>query len=312
MLAYILRRLWQMVPTLFGVMLLVFILFNVVGGDPSYILAGKGLSDELLASIRTQLGLDKSLLEQFWLFVKQVLTLDFGHSWTTQQSINDVLSNRIGPSVMLSGSILVLDTFISIVLAALTAYWRGGLTDRLVTILCTCAMSISVLVYIIVGQYWLGYKFHWFPIQGWGNGWWENMLVYVPLPMLMGLMVSLAPNVRFYRSGFLEEMGQDYVRTARAKGLSERVVVMKHVMRNALIPIVTSIMMSLPYLIIGALLLENFFSIPGMGREVVVAVDKSDFPMIKAVTIYVAIATMVFNLLADIVYKWIDPRVELQ
>ena len=128
----------------------------------------------------------------------------------------------------------------------------------------------------------------------------------------MGLMVSLGPDIRFYRSFFVEEIGQDYVRTARAKGLSERAVMLKHVLRNALIPVVTSVMMSLPYMLIGALVLESFFGIPGMGNEVVMAVNKSDFPVIKAITIYIAIATMVFNLLGDLVYKLIDPRVQLK
>ncbi|WP_304502835.1 ABC transporter permease [Chromobacterium sp. Beijing] len=134
----------------------------------------------------------------------------------------------------------------------------------------------------------------------------------MPLPLLMGLMVSLGPDIRFYRSFFVEEIGQDYVRTARAKGLSERAVMLKHVLRNALIPVVTSVMMSLPYMLIGALVLESFFGIPGMGNEVVMAVNKSDFPVIKAITIYIAIATMVFNLLGDLVYKLIDPRVQLK
>ncbi|WP_420912600.1 ABC transporter permease [Chromobacterium sphagni] len=134
----------------------------------------------------------------------------------------------------------------------------------------------------------------------------------MPLPLLMGLMVSLGPDIRFYRSFFVEELGQDYVRTARAKGLSESRIMLKHVLRNAMIPVVTSLMMSLPYLLLGALVLESFFGIPGMGNEVIQAVNKSDFPVIKAITIYIAIATMVFNLLGDLVYKWIDPRVQLK
>ncbi|WP_312854332.1 ABC transporter permease [Paludibacterium denitrificans] len=149
-------------------------------------------------------------------------------------------------------------------------------------------------------------------MRGWSDSFWTNLLVYVPLPLLLGLLVSLGPDIRFYRTFFVEEMGQDYVRTARAKGLAESRVMLKHVLRNALIPVVTTVMMSLPYLMIGALVLENFFGIPGMGNEVVMAVNKSDFPVIKAITLYIAMATMVFNLLADLVYKLIDPRVELR
>ncbi|WP_374423503.1 ABC transporter permease [Chromobacterium sp.] len=310
--AFIIRRILQMIPTLFGVMLLVFTLFTLVGGDPSLVLAGKHLTPDVLANIRAQLGLDQSLPRQFWIFVKQVLTLDFGTSWSTQQPVADIIGSRVGPSLTLTGAMLVVDLAIAIPLAALVAYFRGGLTDHIVTIACTVAMSISALVYIIAGQYFLAFKMGWFPVRGWGDSFWVNLFLYVPLPLLMGLMVSLGPDIRFYRSFFVEEIGQDYVRTARAKGLSERAVMLKHVLRNALIPVVTSVMMSLPYMLIGALVLESFFGIPGMGNEVVMAVNKSDFPVIKAITIYIAIATMVFNLLGDLVYKLIDPRVQLK
>jgi peptide/nickel transport system permease protein len=312
MLAYIIRRILQMIPTIFGVMLLVFFLFSVVGGDPSLILGGKHLTEEVLNNIRNQLGLDKSLPEQFFIFVKQVFTLDFGTSWSTQQPVSSMIASRIGPSLTLTGSLLVVSLLVSIPLAALVAYFRGGLTDRVVTIACTVAMSISALVYIVVGQYVLAYELAWFPVRGWGDSLFTNLLIYVPLPLLMGLLVSIGPDIRFYRSFFIEEMNNDYVRTARAKGLSEQKIMLKHVLRNAMIPVVTTVMMSLPFLMMGALILESFFGIPGMGNEVLLAVNKSDFPVIKAVTIYIAIATMIFNLLADLVYKLIDPRVQLK
>jgi len=313
MLAYIFRRLWQMIPTLLGVMLLVFIVFNWVGGDPSYILAGKRLSPESLTNIRIHLGLDKSLPEQFLLFVQQVLHFDFGVSWSTQQPVAATLASRVGPSLMLTGSLLVAELLTALPIAILVAYYRGKLVDRVVTIVCTVAMSVSSLVYIIVGQYVLAYKMNWFPVQGWDDdSLLRSWLLYVPLPLLLGMAVSLAPSVRFYRSFVVEELNQDYVRTARAKGISERVMLFKHVLRNALIPVVTAVTTSLPFLVLGSMLLERFFGIPGMGNELLLAVDKSDFPVIKAITITIAISTMVFNLLADVLYKWIDPRVELK
>jgi peptide/nickel transport system permease protein len=313
MLGYIIRRLWQMIPTLFGVMLLVFVVFNWVGGDPSYILAGKRLSPDALAAIRAQLGLDQSLPAQFWLFVKQVAHLDFGLSWSQQQPVSRILAERVGPSLVLTGSLLVVELLMALPIAVLVAYYRAKLIDRVVTIVCTVAMSVSSLVYIIVGQYVLAYQMDWFPVQGWfDDSLLHSWLVFVPLPLLLGLAVSIAPDVRFYRSFVVEELQQDYVRTARAKGLSERVVLFKHVLRNALIPVVTTVASSLPFLVLGSMLLERFFGIPGMGNELLAAVDKSDFPIIKAITITIAVATMAFNLLADILYKWIDPRVELK
>jgi peptide/nickel transport system permease protein len=207
---------------------------------------------------------------------------------------------------------LVTSTVLAMAAAMLVAYRRGSLTDRAIMIGCTVGQSISILVYILVFQYVLAYRFGWFPVQGWGNGLAENLLRYGALPVLVGVVVSLAPDIRLYRSFFVEEINQDYVRTARAKGMSETRIMWVHVLRNAGIPIVTNVMIQLPGLLAGAFLIERFFSIPGIGREVILAVERSDFPVIKAVTIYVAIATVILNLLADLIYKAVDPRVELK
>ena len=140
----------------------------------------------------------------------------------------------------------------------------------------------------------------------------ENLFVYSPLPILTLLVVSIAPNLRLYRTFILDEINQDYVRTARAKGLSDNTILWTHVLRNASIPIITHVMAGLPGLLVGAFLIERFFSIPGIGREVLLAVERSDFPVVKAITIYVAVATMIVNLLADLMYKAVDPRVQLK
>jgi peptide/nickel transport system permease protein len=195
--------------------------------------------------------------------------------------------------------------------AMLVAYVRGSLTDRAIMVGCTVGQSVSILVYILALQYLLAYQLGWFPVQGWGTTLGENLFRYSALPILVGVLVSLAPDIRLYRSFFLDEINQDYVRTARAKGLGEGRVMAVHVLRNAAIPIVTNVMIQLPGLLAGAFLIERFFSIPGIGREVILAVERSDFPVIKAVTVYVAIATMVVNLAADLLYKTLDPRVRL-
>ena len=310
--AYIIRRLWQMIPTMLGVILLVFILFNWVGGDPAYVLAGKISNQEQIDNIRRQLGVDQPVWVQLWIFIKQVLTGDFGASWSTNEKVSNILATRLGPSLTVLVPLLVLDTLFAIGLALAVAYVRGSLTDRLVMIVCTIGLSISVLVYIIVFQYFFAYKLGWFPVQGWGNSFRENLFVYSALPILIGLTVSIAPNLRLYRTFFLDEINQDYVRTARAKGLSENRIMWIHVLRNASIPIITHLMAGLPGLLLGAFLIERFFSIPGIGREVILAVERSDFPVIKALTVYVAFATMASNLLADLMYKAVDPRVQLK
>jgi len=308
---FIVRRLWQMLPTMLGVVLLVFFLFNWVGGDPAYILAGKMANADSIANIRHQLGVDQPYYMQLWIFIKQILTFDFGLSWATGEPVSNIIATRLGPSLTVLIPLTVLETVIGIALALAVAFVRGSLTDRVVMIACTVGMSVSILVYIIVFQYGLAYKLGWFPVQGWGSGFWENLLRYSTLPIVIGLAVSIAPTLRLFRSFVLDEAGQDYVRTARAKGLGERRVMWVHVLRNAAIPIITYVMSNLPALLIGAFLLERFFGIPGIGREVILAVERSDFPVIKAITVYVAAATMLFNLLTDLMYQAVDPRVQL-
>jgi len=309
---YSARRLGQFVPTLLGVVLLVFILFNYVGGDPAYLLAGKIPDPERIENIRRQLGIDQPFYVQLWIFIRQVASGDFGNSWATNERISDMLATRVGASLVVLVPLLVIGTALAMAAAMLVAYTRGSLTDRWIMISCTIGQSISILAYIIVFQYVFAYQLGWFPVQGWGNNFLENLLRFAALPVLVGVVVSLAPDIRLYRSFFLDEVGQDYVRTARAKGLSEHRIMWVHVLRNAAIPVITNVLIQLPGLLAGAFLIERFFSIPGIGREVILAVERSDFPVIKAVTVYVAIATMVANLASDLLYKLADPRVQLK
>jgi peptide/nickel transport system permease protein len=312
MLAYVVRRIGQFVPTLLGVVLLVFIVFNWIGGDPAYLLAGKMPNPEQIENIRRQLGVDQPYYVQLWIFIQQAATGDFGASWATNERVSQIFSTRLGPSLTVLVPMLVISTLLALAAAMLVAYLRGSLTDRAIMIGCTVGQAISILVYIIVFQYVFSYQLGWFPVQGWGYGFTDNLLRYSALPIIVGVIVSLAPDIRLYRSFFLDEINQEYVRTARAKGLSEARVMWVHVLRNAAIPIVTNVMIQLPGLLAGAFLIERFFSIPGIGREVILAVERSDFPVIKAVTIYVAVATMILNLLADLLYKVVDPRVQLK
>jgi peptide/nickel transport system permease protein len=310
--AYLFRRLWQSVPTLLGAILFVFLLFNWVGGDPAYVLAGKFSSPEQVEAIRRQLGVDQPLYVQLWIFIRQMLTGDFGLSWATNEPVANILATRLGPSLTVLLPMLLISTLIALAAALLAARLRGSVTDRMIMVSCTAGQSISILVYIIVLQYVLGYRLEWFPVQGWGNSLAQNLFVYSLLPVLVGVLVSLAPDIRLYRSFFLEEIRQDYVRTARAKGLSEARIMAVHVLRNAGIPVITHVLIQLPALLTGAFLIERFFSIPGIGREVILAVERSDFPVIKAVTVYIAMATIAVNIITDLVYRALDPRVRLE
>ena len=298
-----------MIPTLAGVILLVFFLFKYFGGDPAEILAGQLASPQRIASIRQQLGLDRPTLEQLWVFTRHAVTFDWGRSWTTNEEISNIFRTRLPATLTIMVPILVLDMVLGTIAGMAVAYVRGSLADRAVMVITTLALSISFLVYVIVAQYLFAFRLGWFPVQGWSNSLWTNLTVFTPLPVMLAVLVSLAPNTRLYRTFFLDELGHDYVRTARAKGVPEQRVVFKHVLRNALIPILTNVATQLPGIFIGSFLLEIFFSVPGLGREVYNAVNRSDYPVIQAVTIYLAVITMVINLLTDLLYKVVDPRV---
>ncbi|MCA3229279.1 MAG: ABC transporter permease [Burkholderiales bacterium] len=312
MAAYILRRLWQMVPTLAGVILLVFFLFHFFGGDPAEILGGLLATPEQIEAIRTQLGLNEPVWVQLWIFVKQIFTFNWGNSWATSESVAKMFLDRVPNTLTVMIPILVLDVVLGIVAAMAVAYVRGSLTDRMIMVITTIMLSVSFLVYIIVGQWLFGFYLGWFPVQGWSDSLWTNLTTYAVLPILLAVFVGLAPQTRLYRTFFLDEINQDYVRTARAKGLDENRILFKHVLRNAMIPILTNIAVALPGIFVGSFLIETFFSIPGLGREILLAVNRSDYPVIQAVTIYLAVLTMVINLVADVLYKLVDPRVVLK
>jgi peptide/nickel transport system permease protein len=312
MAAYLIRRLWQMVPTLFGAVLLVFFLFKYFGSDPAEILGGLNATNEQIAAIRQTLGLDQPWWTQLGIYLKNIVTFDWGKSWATNESVANLFASRLPATLTVMIPILVLDVLLALPIAMWVAYRRGSLADRTIMIITTIALSISFLVYIIVGQYLFGFQLGWFPVQGWSDSVWTNLVTYAPLPVLLAVAVGLAPQTRLYRTFFLDELGHDYVRTARAKGLTENVILFKHVLRNAMIPILTNIGLQLPGIFVGAFLIEVFFSIPGLGREVLLAVNRSDYPVIQAVTVYLAAITMLINLIVDVCFKLVDPRVVLK
>ncbi len=299
-----------MVPILFGVTIITFLLFNVVIDDPAVLLAGKSASPERLAQIRAELGTDQPMHIQYLQSVKQIFTFDFGRSWSSQQNVSETIMQGLGPSLTLTVPAFVLAVLLSICLALGTAFFRGTWVDKMATVAALALMSISSLVYIMVFQNFFGYQLGVFPISGWDSSWtgrWE----YVQLPWLIWIVLSLGPNLLVYRTAILDEYFQDYVRTARAKGLAEGVVLFKHVLKNALIPIITIVVVQMPFLITGSLLLEAFFGIPGLGGMLYQAINNSDFPVIRAMVVIGTLLYMTFNLLADLLYALVNPRVRL-
>lgn len=311
MLKYVVRRVLYMIPIMFGVTLITFLLFNVAGGDPALQAAGKNASAQQIDALRSELGLDRPLHMQYVFFLNQVVQFDFGRSWSTKQNISTMILDGVGASLSLTVPAFILTLAITIFLGMLVAYLRDSLFDRVTLITCLALLSISPLVYILFGQYFLSYELGLFPISGWEPSWAERW-GYLILPIIIYIVLSLGGDVLFFRTVFLDEMYQDYVRTARAKGLSATSILFKHVLKNALIPIITRINIYIPYLIVGSLLLESFFGIPGLGGLVFQAIQNADFPVIKAMTFISAVLYMIFQLLSDVMYAVVDPKVQLR
>lgn len=298
---------------LFGVTLITFIIFNVAGGDPAFHLAGKNPTTEQIESIRQELGLNKSLLLQYLDFVKQTITLDWGESWLTHKNINSMILEGVGPSLSLTLPAFLLSFLISIFIALFSAAKKStkNYFNQSLNFICLALMSISFLVYIICFQYLFAFHFRWFALNGWDPSWtgrWEFLI----LPWIIAIVVSIGPNILIFRSAFFDEVVQDYVRTAQAKGLNRVTLFGRHILKNAMIPVTTIVVMQIPFLITGNLLLETFFGIPGIGGLLIQSIQNADFPTIKALTVMGSILYLFFNLLADLLYTFFDPRIDLK
>jgi len=299
-----------MIPILLGVTLLTFVLFNMLMKDPAARFAGRHATVEQISTIRAELGLDRSLPGQYLMFLKQVVTLDFGRSWSTKQKISTMIDDGVSATLCVTIPPFLAAIFVSVALAMASAYRHGTWFDNTMVVSCLAFLSISSLVYILALQWGLAYKLGLFPISGWDPSWVDRWS-YLILPWIILFVLSLGVDILLYRSVILDESYQDYVRTARAKGLSGVQVYSRHILKNALIPIITNVVIAMPFLITGSVLVENFFGIPGLGGLLVKALNESDLPVIKAMTVIISIAYMLFNLLADILYSAADPRIRL-
>lgn len=310
MLKFLARRILYMIPVLFGVTLITFLLFNVAGGDPAATAAGRYATVEQINSIRKEMGLDKPLVMQYLDLVKSVVTFDFGTSWASRQPIGRMIKEGIGPSMSVTLPAFLLSLLITIPFSLFLAHKRNSAFDKTAMVVCLALISLSSVVYVLAGQYFFSYVFGWFPISGWDPSWigrWH----YAILPILIIVSLSLGSYVLFFRTVFLEEIYQDYVRTARSKGLGNATILLKHVLRNALVPIISLVILQVPFLIVGSLLIESFFGIPGLGGIVYRAIQEADFPVIKAITLIGAVLYMVFQVLSDVLYALVDPKIRL-
>jgi len=323
---YILRRLLYILPILFGVMVITFLLFRVVGGDISTEIAGKNALPETIAEIKHEYGWDKPLFvnvaeykdrgvpglfnSQFFDHLWNSATLDFGKSIRYKRSISDIVLEGAVPSLSITMPMFFIGLIASLSISLIVAYVRGTWLDRTLVIVCVLGMSMPYLSYILFAQYFFAYKLSWFPVFGYEEGW--RKISYVALPILIGVISGLGASVRFYRTVILDEIHADYVRTARAKGASTTRVLFKHVLKNAMIPVLTQVVLAIPFLFLGSLLLERFFGIPGLGYLTVEAINARDYPIINAMTFIGALLYLLGLIATDLCYALVDPRVELR
>jgi peptide/nickel transport system permease protein len=324
MFAYLLRRFFYIIPVLLGVNLLTFLLFFQVNSPDDIAraqLGSKYISQAAVDQWKQQHGYDKPLFYNSQqagldkivdtLFVKKSLilfTFNFGGSDSGRNISYDIVQ-RMGPSLLIAIPTLLLGLLADITFALLIVAFRHTYVDTISVVFCIIAMSISGLFYIIGGQYVIGKVLQLVPISGYAGG--INALKFVILPVVIGVIGGVGAGARWYRTLFLEEINKDYVRTARAKGLPEHKILFKHVLRNALIPIVTGIVAIIPLLFLGSLLMESFFGVPGLGSYTIDAIHQQDFAIIRAMVFLGTILYCVGLIMTDIAYTLVDPRVRL-
>ena len=325
MIAYLLRRLLFAIPTLIGVNLLLFTLFFVISSPDDMAraqLGAKRVTTEAIERWKADRGYDKPL---FWnasasgtmrladtIFVQKsarMFLLDFGKS-DVGRDINHELRTRMWPSLAIAVPVFLIGLFLAVSLALMLAFFRATWIDMSGVVICVILMSISSLFYIIAGQYVVARLWNMVPISGFGEG--VDAARFLVLPVAVGVIAGLGGNVRWYRAIFLEEIGKDYVRTARAKGVSELAVLFRHVLKNAMIPILTGTVVVIPTLFLGSLITESFFGIPGLGTFTIDAIMMQDFAIVRSMVFIGSILYILGLILTDLSYTLVDPRVRLQ
>jgi len=326
MLNYIVRRVLYGVLVLVGVNLITFFLFFTVNTPDDMArlnIGGKRVTQELIDKWKAERGYDKPLYWNdakqgskrltdtvFWDRSVSLFKLEFGRADAEAAgNIGDEVLRRMWVSIQLALPIFVLQVIASVSFALLLVMFRHTRLDLAGVVLCVVMLSISALFYIIVGQYLFARVLKLAPISGYASG--LDVLRFLLLPVLLAVLARLGTEARLYRAMFLEEIGKDYVRTARAKGLSERIVMFRHVLRNAMIPILTSAGGYLPYVFLGSLVFESFFGLPGLGAWVIEAIGKQDFAIVRTMVFVGSLLYIASYVLIDIAYTWVDPRVRL-
>lgn len=326
MLAYIIRRVLYAIPIVIGVNVLTAALFFYVNTPDDMarkILGEKNITPQAIENWKIDHGYNlpaflntrekgAAVVTQTIFFQKSVplIWFDFGRSDRNNIDIGSEIRQRMWPSLLISLPTFTVGVALDLFFAMMLAYYKGTYIDFLGLVAGVVMMSISTLFYIITGQYVLGKVFRLFPISGYDTG--VHSFKFVILPVIVGIMSGIGAGIRFYRTVFLEELGKDYVRTARAKGLPESVVLFKHALKNAMIPVLTNVVVSIPFLFYGSLIMETFFAIPGLGNFTIEAIQSQDFAIVRSMVYLGSILYVAGLILTDISYTLVDPRVRFE
>src|SRR5437660_7856958 len=311
MYGYLFRRLLGTIPVMLVVALFIFLMLRLTPSDPAAIIAGDNATTEQVARIRGQLGLDRPMVEQFFIWSGKVLSGDFGESFFFKKTVASLIGERIEPTLSLAFFTILIAVFVAVPLGVLAAHRHGSWIDRVVIGFSVLGFSVTVFVIGYLLIYLFSISLNWLPVQGYqriseGVGGWVQRLI---LPSVTLSVIYIALIARMTRTSVLEVLSEDYIRTARAKGLPDRVVLMKHALRNAAVPIVTIIGIGVALLIGGVVVTESVFSIPGPGRLTVDAVLARDYPTIQAVILLFSLVYVMINLAVDLVSCMLEPTI---
>lgn len=311
MFAYIARRVAATVPVMVMVALVVFAMLRLTPGDPAAILAGDDATAAQLEQIRRSMGLDQPILTQFGVWMGQLARGDLGVSLLSGKPVLDLISNRVGPTVALALATIAVTVIVAVPMGIIAARNRGKMLDRAVMTLSVFGFSVPTFVIGYLLIYLLALKLGWFPVQGYkpmANGLWPfAQRLVLPTLALSGIYIALV--ARITRSSIIEVMGEDFIRTARAKGARERSILLRHALRNSAVPIVTIIGIGVASLITGVVVTESVFNLPGLGRLVVEAVLARDYPVIQGMILLFSLTYILINLAVDVLYTVFDPRI---
>ena len=312
LLSYALRKLIGGIPLILGVTFISFVLMVYFGPDKTFELLSKNPTEAEIAQVRAQLGYDQPFLVRYGHYLREMATLDFGFSDSTGERVSSIMQRTIPVSLALLAPGFILGNLLGIVLGLIAAWYRGGWIDKLIMGGAVVGMSISFLVVIVAFQALFGVILGWFPVRGWVVHDIGSYIHYVTVPTLASVFVALGYNTRFFRAVLVEEINRDHVRTARAFGARPAEILFRNVLMNAMIPIVTRILFSIPLIVVsGSLLIESYFGIPGIGKVTFDAITSGDQPVLKAVVGLTAVLFVLILIATDILYRMVDPRVSL-